>query len=147
MFCCIFLQKLDSKQLLQRADGWVIHFPPLSHWKIVGTLCQGSLPGQVCLALPRASVLEATCFTLSPGEDGNNWASAHRSEDFLSCDNEPIPALVSRPGWMSHAEYPSPPWPSSRIFPGRGDGRQLPCGPHSLWGVSTCPTVCKVWEC
>ena len=56
-------------------------------------------------------------------------------EDFLSSDNEPIPALVSRPGWMSHAEYPSPPWPSSHIFPGRGDSRQLPCGPLSLGHV------------
>ena len=69
---CIFLQKRDSKQLLQRADGWVIHFLPLSHWKIVEALCQGSLPGQLCLASPGASAPEATCFTLSLGEDGDN---------------------------------------------------------------------------
>lgn len=59
-------------------------------------------------------------------------------EDFLSWNNELIPALVSRPGWMSHAEHPFPPWPSSPIFPGRGDSRQLPQGPHSLWGGSHC---------
>lgn len=93
-------RNLIPKQLLQRADGWVIPFPPLSHWKIVGTLCQGSLPGWFA-GFTKASVLEAL-HSFPRGEDGNNWASAHWSEDFLSCDNEPI-LLWSPDRWMSHA--------------------------------------------